>query len=294
MDQDLRMQTARVGRGLRVVRRRLGLRQADLAARAGVSQQTISRVERGLLAQVTLGTLEGVADALSVTLEIGMRWRGPEIEKMADARHARLLDAVRARLPAEWQVVVEYTFNEFGDRGSVDILGWRPSARALLLVEVKSELDGLESVLRPIDLKRRVVPRLVERERGWRAASIGTILVLPDESTARRAVRSVGALLDVALPSRGREARTWLVAPTGDLRAVWFLSNTHGASVVRNAGSQGRIMKPRRAQPGGPPSVAMAAAERGIGPAGRRAALAEACAAFADAAVQSKTHHMSK
>ena len=93
-----------------------------------------------------------------------------------------------ARLGADWQVVVEYTFNHYGDRGSVDVLAWHAGARILLLIEVKSELDGLESVLRSMDVKLRVVPPLVARERGWRVKSLGSVLVLPDESTTRRTV----------------------------------------------------------------------------------------------------------
>jgi hypothetical protein len=52
---------------------------------------------------------------------------------------------VVSRLGGSWQVVVEYTFNHYGDRGSVDVVAWHAGAGALLLVEVKSEPDGLES-----------------------------------------------------------------------------------------------------------------------------------------------------
>jgi hypothetical protein len=39
---------------------------------------------------------------------------------------------------------------------------------ALAIFEVNSELVGLESVLRPMDVEARVVPMAVARERGWR------------------------------------------------------------------------------------------------------------------------------
>jgi hypothetical protein len=176
-----------------------------------------------------------------------LRWKGPELDRLADARHARLVKAVVARLGADWQVVVEYTFNHYGDRGSVDVLAWHAGARILLLIEVKSELDGLESVLRSMDVKLRVVPPLVARERGWRVKSLGSVLVLPDESTTRRTVARMSPIFDVALPTRTVAIRQWLLKPVGSLRGVWFLADTPTRRALRNPGSGGRVRHSSRA-----------------------------------------------
>ena len=164
-----------------------------------------------------------------------------ELRAGKDARHARIVQATVERLGPEWVVIVEFTFNEYGDRGSVDILAWHGASRTLLLIEVKSELDGLESVLRPMDVKLRVVPKLVARDRGWRAVACGSLLVLPDEVTARRAVQRLRPVFDVALPARTVAIRHWLGKPSGPLLGIWFLADTPGRRVIRNPGSSGRV-----------------------------------------------------
>jgi transcriptional regulator with XRE-family HTH domain len=232
---------------LRIVRRRRGLTQTELASLAGVAQQTVSLLERGKFEDSTLHAIEKVVAPLGITVGLDLRWKVPELDRLADFRHAELVKAVASRLGPEWQVLVEYTFNHYGDRGSVDILAWNAAAGALLIVEVKSELDGLESVLRSMDTKVRVVPSLIARERGWRARSIGSVLVLPDESTARRAIARMDPVFDVALPARTVAVRRWLQSPAGPLRGTWFLAATPTRRVVRNPGSGGRVCHPRRA-----------------------------------------------
>jgi transcriptional regulator with XRE-family HTH domain len=236
----------RAGKILRIVRRRRGLTQAELAALGGVAQQTVSLLERGMADDATLRTIKKAAAPLGVTVDLVLRWNGPELDRLLDARHARLVKAVVSRLGVDWQVAVEYTFNHFGDRGSVDVVAWHAGATALLLVEVKSELDGLETVLRPMDVKARAVPPLLARERGWRVRWLGSVLVLPDEAMARRAVERMGPVLDVALPARTVAARRWLRVPAGPLRAIWFVADTPDRRVARNPGSGGRVCHPAR------------------------------------------------
>lgn len=235
------MQGVQAGKILRVVRRSRGWTQFDLAARAGVSQQTVSQLERGNADAATLHLVKQVVAPLGITVDLVFRWKGPELDRLLDARHARTVNQVVARLGTQWQTVVEFTFNDYGDRGSVDILAWHSVSRVLLLIEVKSELDGLESVLRSMDLKLRVVPKLVARERGWRAVAHGSLLVLPDEVTARRAVERSRPVFDIALPARTVAVRRWLREPFGPIRGIWFLADTPGRRVIRNPGSGGRV-----------------------------------------------------
>jgi transcriptional regulator with XRE-family HTH domain len=118
------MNELKAGRMLRLVRRRRRMTQTELAALAGVSQQTVSSIELGHADDAALRTIKRVAAALGITVELDLKWRGPDFDRLADVRHARIVHAVVARLGAEWQVVVEFTFNHYGDRGSVDILVW--------------------------------------------------------------------------------------------------------------------------------------------------------------------------
>ena len=57
-----------VGRSLRACRRRAGLSQRSLAARTGVSQPTIARIERGQ-EDPRLGTLQRLLGACGETVE---------------------------------------------------------------------------------------------------------------------------------------------------------------------------------------------------------------------------------
>ena len=268
------MEEVRAGKVLRIVRRRRGLTQADLAALAGVAQQTVSLIERGKADDATLHTIKRIAAPLGVTVDLALRWKGPELDRLTDARHARLVKAVVSRLGPDWQVVVEYTFNHYGDRGSVDILAWHAGAGILLLVEIKSELDNLEAVLRSMDMKVRVVPPLLARERGWRVRSLGSVLVLPDESTARRAVARLRPVFDVALPTRTVAVRQWLREPAGPLRGVWFLADTPVRRAVRNPGSAGPVSGSRKAESHAQESTPKTTnGSSGGGAAGRRVSL---------------------
>jgi transcriptional regulator with XRE-family HTH domain len=237
------MDSLRAGSIARAERRRR-LRQADVAAAARVAQQTVSMLDRGLADDLTLATIKRIGAALQIEIGLALRTRGPEPDRLLDARHARLVSAVVARLGWEWTVLAEYSLNDFGDRGSVDVLAWNASARALLLVEVKSELDSLEAVLRSMDIKIRVVPRLLARERGWRAQWTGSVMVLPDDSTARRAVAAVGPVFARALPGHTVAVRRWIRCAAGNMQAIWFLAGTPTRRTNRNPGSPGRVGRP--------------------------------------------------
>lgn len=167
------MDDLRVGAWVRIERRRAGLRQADLGARAGVSPSTVSRVENGLISELTMRATRAVAAAVGIQLPFAPRsMRGAQIGRQIDWRHAALVEAVVELLaPLGWEPTVEYSFNHYGDRGSVDVLAWHPETRALLVVEVKSDLRNLQETLHALDVKRRVVPRLIQAEKAGGSAS---------------------------------------------------------------------------------------------------------------------------
>ena len=239
------MNEVKAGRILRLVRRRRRLTQTQLAALAGISQQTVSSIELGHADDTALRTIRRLAAPLGITVELDLKWRGPEFDRLDDARHAAIVRAVVARFGPEWEIVVEYTFNHFGDRGSVDVLAWHAARSALLLIEIKSELDSLEAVLRSMDVKVRVVPPLVAAQQGWRLSALGSVLVLPDESSSRRAVAEMGVVFNAALPRRTVDVRKWLAEPAGALRGIWFLATTPARGAIRNPGSPGLVRKPR-------------------------------------------------
>jgi len=125
----------RIGSTFRAIRIELRLRQSDVAARARVSQQTVSRLERGKFGPISTDALCAVAEEIEADLAVSLRWRGPKLARLLDRRHARLQNRIVQRLVgAGWDTRVEDSFNHFGERGSVDILAWRADCRALLIV----------------------------------------------------------------------------------------------------------------------------------------------------------------
>src|SRR5580765_2408298 len=119
----LAMDDVRVGRILRALRRRRGWTQKELGRSANVSQQAISLIERGHGGRLSGETLRRVFAALDARWEPTVSWRGGDLDRLIDAEHARLVGEIARRLEsAGWEVAVEVTYSEFGERGSIDVL----------------------------------------------------------------------------------------------------------------------------------------------------------------------------
>jgi transcriptional regulator with XRE-family HTH domain len=235
------MDDARIGRALWVLRRRRGLRQADVAALAGASQSAISKAERGHIATFPLGTLRRYFATVDAGFLGSVIWRGGALDRLLDERHAAIVGLTAQRLKARgWEVVVEATYAVYGERGSIDILAAHARARTVLVVEVKTELTSLEQLGRKVDEKVRLARQRLCRDRfGWAPTYAGRLLVLPDLDSRRRAVDRHGAVLDVGFPARGPEVRTWLRRPSGDLGGVLFVADMSPGTVgARRRGTE--------------------------------------------------------
>src|SRR5687768_15752036 len=118
------MQDIRLGAAFRAVRLRRGWRQADVAARAGVSRSLVSLIERGHLDSVSLAILRRVAGVLDIRIDLVARWRGGELDRLLNAGHSALHESVAAffsDLPG-WMRAPEVSFSIDGERGVIDIL----------------------------------------------------------------------------------------------------------------------------------------------------------------------------
>jgi transcriptional regulator with XRE-family HTH domain len=219
------MDDVTVGLVVRALRRRRGWRQIDLAARSGVSQPSVSAMERGHCSTMRVETIRRIFAQLEARLALAPAWRGAELERLLDEDHARVVARVAARLEAMgWQVSLEVTYNEYGDRGSIDILGLLPARRAALVVEVKTDIPSVEAVGRKVDEKARLAPKLVGERHDWRPEAVGRILALPDTMRLRRLIEHHEALGRM-FPSDFRALRRWLREPTGAFAGAWFLSD---------------------------------------------------------------------
>lgn len=243
------MDDHRVGRALRALRLRAGLRQTDVAVRAGVSQSLISAIENGDCRSVTLETLRTIFRVVGAGFDGQVLWRGPALDRLIDARHAALVEAAAVRLVRSgWDVLPEVSYSEYGERGSIDLLGSRRDRRAAVVEEVKSDLARAEETLRKLDEKARLVGETIAYARlGWRPLVVGRILVLPDTDRARRQIRAHAAVFDAALPARGPLVRGWLRDPAGPMAGILFVADItpEGTNAAR-PGIQ-RVRVPSRA-----------------------------------------------
>ena len=174
---------------------------------------------------------------------MGLFWQGEALDRLLDAAHAGLVDQViEILVAAGWEIAPEVTFNDYGERGSIDVLAWHPEHGALLIIEVKSVLPDMQSMLAGVDRKARIAPKLAA-VRGWRVRSVSRLIVFPEDRTVRRRVAGHGATLGLAYPARNREVRTWLTRPDTALAGLLFLTPSQSTTArhrIRRAGARVR------------------------------------------------------
>jgi transcriptional regulator with XRE-family HTH domain len=241
------MRDVQVGRGFRAIRHRHGWRQKDVAEASGLSQQSVSRAERGNLNQMTLESLRSIAKALGGDIEGVFRWRGAALDRLVDERHALLVGTIVTRLAnLGWEVVSEVSYSEFGERGAIDVLGLHRATGILLVVEVKTELGSVEETLRKHDEKARLGPKIGRARFGTWPAQVARLLVLPGDSTPRRQVDRHLAVFERAYSLRGQGVNAWPRSPVnGAVSGLLFVSTTRATSVGRVRISRNRSTRGR-------------------------------------------------
>lgn len=223
----------RAGRALRALRIRRDMSQADLARRVGASRATISRIERGQLAGMTLQRLSDVVAGLGAGLHIGVRWNGEALDRLLDEGHARLVAAVVGRLnELGWETSVEVSFAVGTERGSIDVLGYHRRTAALLVGEVKSVVPDAGGTVYGLDRKARLAP-VIARERGLAVRTVSRLLIVGDSRTARRRIARFAALWAAAFPVRGRQLAAWLRDPgERSISGLWLVETGRPAVVA--------------------------------------------------------------
>lgn len=191
-----------------------------------MSREAVSRLERGQIDGLTIGTLRHIAGALEASVHIEIRWRGEQLDRLIDAAHAAMQDEVaRVLTSLGWLLRTEVSFNHYGDRGRVDILAYHPSTGIVLVIEIKSRLGDLQDTIGRLDVKVRLGPMLA-RQVGWQTpAAVIPALVIGEGSSARRLVTAHSALF-ARYTLRGRAALTWIrrpsVVPNGVSGLLWY------------------------------------------------------------------------
>jgi transcriptional regulator with XRE-family HTH domain len=219
------MDPIRFGSDIRLLRRRRRWTQERLATEARVTRAHIVAIEAGRGDRHPVERLIRVAAALGAFVSVRLLFRGEGLDRLRDRRHASLVELlVRRLIAAGWEVATEVSFNEFGERGSIDVLAFHRETGALLVIEVKTVVPDVGGMLMTLDRKVRLAVAIA-KQRGWMARTVSRLLVLPEVRTTRRRVDEHRVTFAEAFPARNVAVTRWLRKPSGALAGLLFLSD---------------------------------------------------------------------
>jgi transcriptional regulator with XRE-family HTH domain len=203
-----------IGSAIRSTCETFGWSQRELARRLGTNQTAIHRLESGgATVDARLATAALDLLGIRVTIDanpIGLAGR----REQRDLVHARCVGHVVQQLTRRgWQVRTEVEIGDGRFRGWIDLLAYRASDGALLVIEVKTEIDDFGRVLRSLGRYVRS-SREAARAIGWRPRSIVPALIaLATAETDARLIAS-GDLVRHELPGGVDALAAWIDDPS--------------------------------------------------------------------------------
>jgi hypothetical protein len=91
------------------------------------------------------------------------RWRAGDLDRLLNAGHSALHESVARYFAGDhpaWTLAPEVSFSIYGERGVVDIVAWHPGRRALLIIELKTDIADVNELVGTVDRKRRLGRRI--------------------------------------------------------------------------------------------------------------------------------------
>lgn len=228
-----------------VLRRRLGMTQAELSRRSGVSRRIIGLVENCRWEAVAFGRIAGLAGSLGARLYPNLNWRAKGSIGWSTRRtpHSRTRSPDCCTAWPGWSP--SRSASTTTATGDDTIVAFHPARGTILVVEIRTAIGDVHAMLGSIDVKVRLALQ-VARDLGWTGAStVVPALVVADERSQHRIVGRNAELFD-RLSVRGRSARAWLRDPeTGVSGLLFYLPMTDVRIVgVRKANRAQRVRKP--------------------------------------------------
>lgn len=210
---------AKLGSAIRDARRRAGLSQSELAAHAGVVQGTISAIELGRTATVSLLVLVRVASACGDEVHAYLE-RASGTDEPRDIAHVRAQSLiVDLATPGGWRATPEARIDGMADRSrSIDVLLERSRPREateVAVIEVIDWLADLGAALRDWD---RRLARVEERTIATRTREGDSSTLVPRVSgcwVIRATKRNRALVSELRALFRARftgSSRAWLAA----------------------------------------------------------------------------------
>ena len=221
---------AALGDRLRLARCAAGIRQRDVAIRAGVSRTIVCRMELGRGGSIRLDSWVAVAavlnvDLVGITHEPEGSWRGHVVLRCHDlvaalARDGRWVartEIVRARPDRAPTSVETILVRPFRQETAV-VRAWHP------IPNMDAALDDLEA--RVEQLRRSSGP-------GW---AVNALVLCPSTTDGRRRVTEVASLLATALPAPSGEWMAALRHPRSPMPSSGLLWTDRWAERFKPAG----------------------------------------------------------
>lgn len=166
-----------LGSAIRATAEGIGWSQRELARRLGSNQTAVRRLEAGG-PSINTKLATAALDVLGIRVVIDANPPGIAVRReQRDLVHARCCGYVVRELTRRGcQVRTEVEIGEGRFRGWIDVLAFRESDGALLVIEIKTEVDDLGRILRSMGWYVRS-SREAARAVGWRARVIVPVLI---------------------------------------------------------------------------------------------------------------------
>jgi hypothetical protein len=171
---------------------------------------------------MTLDMIRRVSAALDVRVDLVPRWRAGDLDRLLNAKHSQLHELVARwftdELPA-WVLAPEVSYAIYAERGVVDIVAWHPGRRAILVIELKTDIVDVNQLIGKVGEKARLIRQIV-RERGWDPLTVSSWVIVAAGRTNRARLAAHRSVLRAAFPADGRAVRAWLADPIGSISAM--------------------------------------------------------------------------
>ena len=192
-----------------------------------------------------LTAVRAVAAALEVRVELLPRSRAADADRLLNAKHAALAEAFLEWIGAfpGWELRPEFSFSHFGERGIIDVVAWNAVDRALLEVELKTDVIDSGELLGVVDRRRRLGAQIVS-SLGWEPRTVSSLVVVAESDANRRKVAAVRRTFDAALPDRIGAVRQYLRGPSEPIRGLIYFSNRHPGQVRQSFATARRVRRP--------------------------------------------------
>ena len=203
----------RLGVGLRESRLARGLRQVDVADRAGVAQTWISKMERGLGRTASLETWASVAAAVDQQLAAFLE-DVPGADRPRDYEHLKRQQLIiETATSGGWLAIPELAIDLAPTRSrSVDVFLERAARREAVVVEIWDYFDDVGAAVRGLDGKVATLVRrcaIAEASAGSPAWRVGGLFVVRGTRRNRALVHEVSAIFRARFPG---SSDAWMVA----------------------------------------------------------------------------------